>query len=69
MNKNFDDFEGLSNEEIAELAKDLAKEMGVDWDGDPTILPYWFLPKFLIQLNSLVTDETLRKYHEWICEN
>lgn len=65
MAKDFDDFDGLTEDEMVEIQSKLAEQMGLDQDGDHTSIPITAAPLYYAVLNQAMTMKTLRKYHEW----
>ncbi len=66
MAKNFDDFAGLTEDEIVEIQSSVSEILGLDSDENVTTVPLASLPTFLAALNQRMTMQTLRKYHEWL---
>lgn len=66
MAKSFDDFDGLTEDEILEIQRNVAAKLGLEKDGDVTSIPLAELPMYLVVLNQALNTRTLRKYHEWV---
>ena len=47
MAKSFDDFDGLTEDEILEIHRNVATSLGLEKDGDMTSIPLTELPIYL----------------------
>lgn len=66
MTKDFNDFDGLTEDEIVEIQSKVAEELGLDREGETTAIPLTSAPLYFAILNQAMTMGTLRKYHEWL---
>lgn len=57
MSKDFDDFDGLSENEIVEAQKQVAEQLGIASEGDTTSIPMELLPIYLTPIESVFDEE------------
>lgn len=66
MTKNFNDFGGLTEDEIVEVLDYVANKLGLERSEETTTIPQNLFPAYSVVLNQAMTMKTLRKYHEWV---
>ena len=67
--KSYDEFPGISDDEIEELLNRAANAIDLDMsNNDQTAIPVSKLPYLIGIFSSMYSDNLLRKYHEWLSE-
>lgn len=67
--KSYDEFPGLSEDEIAKIVQQSADALGLEQapDGE-TQIPFAQFPSLVGVYSALYAEQLLRKYHEWLVE-
>lgn len=66
MDKNFDDFPGVSEDEVEGLFVKVANGLGIDVDGEEMRIPVERAAVFAAAYSNAFTMRALRRYHEWV---
>lgn len=66
MEKNFEDFPGVSEDEIGRLFVEVANGLGIDADGEEMRIPVERAAVFAAAYSNAFTMRALRRYHEWV---